>query len=82
MNRRNGKRIRMDEVTEHLLAESIALLLKYPPGADFDDPVSMLQRHLRVGYACGLALADKLEAEGIWSPLSDGKRYLARGQNL
>ncbi len=72
----------MDEVNEHLLAESIDLLLKYPPGADFDDPVSMLQRHLRVGYACGLALADKLEAEGIWSPLSDGRRYLVRGQKL
>ena len=72
----------MDEVNEHLLAESIDLLLKYPPGTRFDDPVSMLQRHLRVGYSCGLALADKLEAEGIWSPLSDGKRHLALGQNL
>ena len=72
----------MDEVNQHLLAESIDLLLKYPPRVGFDDPVSMLQRHLRVGYACGLALADKLEAEGIWSPLSDGRRYLVRGQKL
>ena len=66
----------MDEITDHFRTEVSSLFSKYPTGSFFDDPVSMLQRNLRIGYSCALALADILEGLGIWTPLVNGGRFL------
>ncbi len=66
----------MDEITDHLRTVVSSLFSKYPTGSFFDDPVSMLQRNLRIGYSCALVLADILEKQGVWTPLVNGVRFL------
>ena len=68
----------MQDVSDLLISKAINHLVTYRPGGDFDDPVSMLQRNLRIGYASALALTEALEKQNIWSPLINGKRFLAR----
>ena len=68
----------MEGVSDLLISKAIDHLVTYRPGSDFDDPVSMLQRNLRIGYTSALALTEALEKQSIWSPLINGKRFLAR----
>lgn len=67
-----------ENVLDRTMAKALGLLASFPPGCDFDDPVSMLQRNLRLGYARALTLAEMLEKKGVWSPLIEGRRFLAR----
>ena len=68
----------MNGISDQLMSDALSLLSKYSPGSDFEDPVSLLQQNLQIETACALALADLLERKFIWSPLIDGKRFLAR----
>ncbi len=68
----------MEGVSDLLISKAISHLANYRPGGDFDDPVSMLQRNLRIGYTSALALTEALEKMSIWSPLINGTRFLAR----
>ena len=72
----------MEDVPKHLMAHACRLLAKYPPGTDLINTVSLIQRNLKVGYSCALNLAKTLEVQGVWSPLINGRRFLARDRWL
>lgn len=69
----------MDEGSDQLLHESLALVATLAPGSVISDPISFLQRNLRTGYGSALRISDYLESKGAWSSLDEGRRLIAIG---
>lgn len=63
-------------IDEASLVTARAVLTTVPAQDNFAS-VSLIQRHLKLGYATALALMERLQAEGfLTEPDADGRRYL------
>lgn len=68
-----------EEISEILLQEALTLVATLEHGSVLIDPISFLQRNLRIGYRCALSLAEALESKGIWSSFDQGEKRIELG---